>query len=289
MHLQLPAYLGGKVDLHPESHPSPSATNVVQINMKFSWGDIQLGLGKKEFCDLDFPKNTLLLAPNSRKRKKLWYQNWIIIALTNGKNTEYKHHWSTSRTRLCSSYPNKNPGKKSNQYWISVWNHMKKPFSNRKLSFSSLIKLLSLKLCVPASYIVHPQKSVLFVIFNPLLKCILKKQGSYFKEDQSAICTPKGRPWFFHISHYFSEEQLYKNFMYKLTMSVPSFQNDYTFYNNFWLMFWNCNAYFYAFTCKANQHPVSFFFSQHPLLYIYGCLRNQKGEHQATNQCSQHV
>lgn len=68
----------------------------------------------------------------------------------------------------------------------------------------------------------------------------------------------------------FSEEQLYKNFMYKLTTSVPSFQNDYPFYNNFWLMFWNCNAYFYAFTFKANQHPASFFFfSHHPLLHIY--------------------
>lgn len=34
--LQLSACLGGKVDLHPKSHPSPSATSRVQINENFS-------------------------------------------------------------------------------------------------------------------------------------------------------------------------------------------------------------------------------------------------------------
>lgn len=133
---------------------------------------------------------------------------------------------------------------------------MKKPFPNRNQSFSFLIKLLSLKLCVPASYIVQPPKSILFVIWS-FIK--MNSKEIRLKGDQSAICTPKGRPWFFHISHYFSEEQLYRNLMYKLTTSVPSFQNDYAFYNNFWFMCWNCNASFYAFTFKANQHPASFF------------------------------
>lgn len=61
----------------------------MQINKKFSWGDIQLGLGKKEFCDLDFPKTIILLAPNDIINFFLsLYQNWITIALTNEKNTE---------------------------------------------------------------------------------------------------------------------------------------------------------------------------------------------------------
>lgn len=87
----------------------------------------------------------------------------------------------------------------------------------------------------------------------------------------------KRKAWFFHSSYYFNEEQLYKNFMYILNTSVPSFQNDYPLCNNFWLMFWNGNAYFYAFMFKANPHPASFF-GHHPLLHIYiRILKEPKG------------
>lgn len=86
-----------------------------------------------------------------RKKKLLWHQNWITIALTKEKNMEDNHHCNTSRTRLCSSHLNKNTGKTPNHYCISVWSNMKKLFANENLSFSSLIKPLCLKHCVPAS------------------------------------------------------------------------------------------------------------------------------------------
>lgn len=185
---------------------------------------------------------------------------------------EYNHHWNTSRTRLCSSYPNKNPGKTYNQYWISVWNYMKKPFPNGNLSFSSLIKLLSLKLCVPASYIVHPQERFVYNFWS-FINMHRKEIRLIFQRGPICHMHTKRKALLLSYFTLFSEEQLYKNFMYKLTTSVPSFQNDYPFYNNFWLMFWNCNAYFYAFTFKANQHPASFFFffpaTIHYYIYIY--------------------
>lgn len=73
--------------------------------------------------------------------------------------------------------------------------------------------------------------------------------------------------------------------MYKLTTSVPSFQNV-SFYNNFWFTIWKCNIYFYGFKFKASQHPAFFFFFQSPSTVIYGHLRKQKGKHQWTTNAS---
>lgn len=146
------ANLDGKKDLHPKANASLSATNALLINENFSWGDIQLGTGKNSFMLwISQRSSSCLLQKAGQEKNLLWHQNWITIALTEEKNMEDKHHCNTSRTRLCSSHLSKNTGKNPNHYWISVWSNMKKPFANENLSFSSLIKLLSLKHCVPAS------------------------------------------------------------------------------------------------------------------------------------------
>lgn len=60
-------------------------------------------------------------------------------------------------------------------------------------------------------------------------------------------------------------------------------------HSKFWFTFWNCKAYFYAFKFKANQHPDFILFFQPLSTVKYQYLKNQKGAHQTTNQCSQHI
>lgn len=184
--------------------------------------------------------------------------------------------WNTTITEILlwqgSVLPTrtKTQGKKSNQYWISDWNHMKKLFlMEMEVIFFSDQAAFPKALCTSILYCSSSNECFVYNFWS-FIKMHPKEIRLIFKRGQICHMHTKRKALLLSYFTLFSEEQLYKNFMYKLTTSVPSFQNDYPFYNNFWLMFWNCNAYFYAFTFKAHQHPASFSF-QPPstIFYIY--------------------